>query len=587
MTRARSAWLVLALVAAALDAATMGQTPVRDASGAAAPARAGTASISGIVVTGDPAQHVRRATVTLTDTSAAYGGRASITDDAGRFSFEGLRAGRYLLSVSKAAYLTTAYGVTKPLRPGATPTGTALSLQQGQQLSDLRVPLQRGAVVTGTIRGPDGQGIRGASVSLVYYRRSLTGERMLVVAPNGGGTTDGRGVYRLFGLLPGEYLISAIGASAGGGIELTTDEDVARLRGRAASPVLTPPVAGAQAAAPARRPNVGYVPIFHPGTPVAAEAAALTLAPGEERTGLDITVQLVPLSRLVGTLVMPDGRPARDYAVQLWSGGTSSMYAIADAQGRYILPAVPPRPYLLTVVPSSPSAVFDHFARADVVVSDGRDVSMDLTVTKCATLSGRLVAEPDTSASTSAEVGLRIRATYDQPLGLSQVSNPAAGGVFTITCLPAGRVRLGVMNLPRGSFLKSAMINGQDAVDASVEVGVADTTGVVTLTSRASEISGTLTDAAGRPAPEYFIIAFPTERAFWTWNSRRIQPTRPANDGTFAFRNLPAGEYRLAAVTDVEQNEWFEPAFLEMLMPASVPVTLADGGKTVQHLRVR
>ena len=45
--------------------------------------------------------------------------------------------------------------------------------------------------------------------------------------------------------------------------------------------------------------------------------------------------------------------------------------------------------------------------------------------------------------------------------------------------------------------------------------------------------------------------------------------------------------YLLGAVTDVEQNQWFEPAFLERLLGASVKITLAAGEKKVQDLRLR
>jgi hypothetical protein len=50
---------------------------------------------------------------------------------------------------------------------------------------------------------------------------------------------------------------------------------------------------------------------------------------------------------------------------------------------------------------------------------------------------------------------------------------------------------------------------------------------------------------------------------------------------------LPPGEYFLTAVTDAEQNEWFDPQFLAQLVPASIKVTIADGEKKVQDIRVK
>ena len=61
---------------------------------------------------------------------------------------------------------------------------------------------------------------------------------------------------------------------------------------------------------------------------------------------------------------------------------------------------------------------------------------------------------------------------------------------------------------------------------------------------------------------------------------------RPGTDGSFSFANLPAGEYRLAAVTDVETNEWFEPAFLDRLVSTSIALTLADGERKRQDVKI-
>jgi hypothetical protein len=83
------------------------------------------------------------------------------------------------------------------------------------------------------------------------------------------------------------------------------------------------------------------------------------------------------------------------------------------------------------------------------------------------------------------------------------------------------------------------------------------------------------------------VIVFPADKTLWTWQTRRIQQARPSHDGKFAFRNLPPGEYQLGAVTEVEQYQWFEPAFLSELLGASVKITLAEGEKKVQEIRLR
>ena len=50
---------------------------------------------------------------------------------------------------------------------------------------------------------------------------------------------------------------------------------------------------------------------------------------------------------------------------------------------------------------------------------------------------------------------------------------------------------------------------------------------------------------------------------------------------------LPAGEYYLAAVTDVSKDEQYDAAFLKSLVPASLKVALAPGQRVTQHVRVQ
>ena len=57
-------------------------------------------------------------------------------------------------------------------------------------------------------------------------------------------------------------------------------------------------------------------------------------------------------------------------------------------------------------------------------------------------------------------------------------------------------------------------------------------------------------------------------------------------DGKYVIKDLPAGEYLLAAVTDVDQDEWQDSAFLDRLQSASVKLTIAEGEKRTLDLRI-
>ena len=109
---------------------------------------------------------------------------------------------------------------------------------------------------------------------------------------------------------------------------------------------------------------------------------------------------------------------------------------------------------------------------------------------------------------------------------------------------------------------------------------------VITFTDRETEISGTLFDAAGRPTPEFSIVVFTTNRAFWTASSRRVQSVRPATNGTFRITGLPAGEYWMVAVADLEPGALSDPGYLEQLQAVAFRITLAEGEKKQQDLKV-
>ena len=112
------------------------------------------------------------------------------------------------------------------------------------------------------------------------------------------------------------------------------------------------------------------------------------------------------------------------------------------------------------------------------------------------------------------------------------------------------------------------------------------TCAVVTFVDRQSELTGTIVNEKAQPVPEYSLIVYPADQRFWIPQSRRIQSTRPATDGRYTFRNLPAGDYRLVPVYDPEPGSWFDPAFLQQLESAAVRVTIADGETKEQNLRV-
>jgi hypothetical protein len=226
------------------------------------------------------------------------------------------------------------------------------------------------------------------------------------------------------------------------------------------------------------------------------------------------------------------------------------------------------------------------------------------------TVSGRLTFESTTAQApadlTVARVNLVPSDGQNMMGALPQEVD--AQGNFSITGVVPGRytlranLRAGGRGQGRGGVfandvpaqnttawsLKSALLNGRDVLDFPLEIEPNQNLSgaVLTFTDRTQELSGTLQDTLGRPTPDYTIVLFPADNRYWVPQSRRILSTRPGTDGRFTLRGFPAGQYRLAAVTDAEPGEWFDPAFLTQILPASMPVTIGEGEKQTQDIRL-
>ena len=134
--------------------------------------------------------------------------------------------------------------------------------------------------------------------------------------------------------------------------------------------------------------------------------------------------------------------------------------------------------------------------------------------------------------------------------------------------------------------MKSSVVQGRDTVDMPIDLRDSADDAVITFTDRVSELSGLVQDAGGQPAPEYHIVLFARDKAYWTPTSRRLRTVRPAADGKYVITNLPPGDYLMTAVTDMEQGEQFDPAFLDVLSRSSIAVAIAEGEKKTQDLRI-
>src|SRR5262245_57964082 len=333
-----------------------------------APARATPASstkqtgtISGIVTTDDEGkQPVRRAVISIRGERA--GELVTTTDQEGRFQQTDLPADRYTVTASRPAYLSIAYGAKQPGR-----SGVPLVLAAGAKRS-ISLVRPRGGAITGTVLGTDG--LPAAGVTVTAMRPVIAnGDRMLLgssaVPP---AQADDRGRYRIWGLRSDKYVIVAKPpTSMARGMAIGTDNS---------------------------ERNLTYAPIYFPGTPDVGAAQWVHVTAGQELSGIDLPMQLLPSATISGVLATEDDAPV-PAGLRLLVMRVATGLAPYDAGevvsvgpgGRFEVPSLPAGRYLVRLLPptpapgSTPTAPVNggFWARTEIEL-DGRPVK-DVVVT--------------------------------------------------------------------------------------------------------------------------------------------------------------------------------------------------------------
>ncbi len=211
-----------------------------------------------------------------------------------------------------------------------------MELAEGRAIGNLDLRLTRGAVITGRVLDEDGEALVRAIVAVERYQY-VRGERQLVAA--GGGVTDDRGQYRVFGLAPGDYYVNAStpGGPQGPGRGMQAFAIAGDGRGGR----------GFFGGAPDDPDPVGYAPTYYPGVINASDAGKVTVGPGQELEGIDFQAQLVTLATVRGFVVGADGPVSVLLAPQASGGMRRGQILRGGSQGdgSFSIFSVPPGRY--------------------------------------------------------------------------------------------------------------------------------------------------------------------------------------------------------------------------------------------------
>jgi uncharacterized protein (DUF2141 family) len=555
-------------------------------------AKTGTGRLRGRVLAADTGAIVRRAQVRIS--SADIGTKTAFTDALGRYEFKDLPAGRFTLSVSKSGFVTMQYGQSRPFEPGR-----PIELTEAQVMDKADVALPRGSAVQGHVVDEFGDPVADASVTAMRMQYA-SGRRRLMPMGRASVTND-QGYFRVFGLPPGEYYVSAS--------VRTIDTMVMDMLG------------GAGGGPSGSNNNSGYAASYYPGTASPAEAQRVTLGVGQELSSLDIQLQPVKLAKITGVASASDGRPmsgalvmlmpTMKEAVGLMPGGTSR----TDKDGNFTLSGVAPGEYSVQVQsmaammsaatqamsmlggdapantpPPQPSE--REFATATVTVT-GDDISgLVLTSTHGAKASGRIVfdgaAPPDNIAA------MRLVATptdSDNMPAAASVFGMASvkeTGAFEIDSLVGGR-RLRVVNPPKGWSFKQLTREGVDLTDTGFDFKPGENVEgfELMMTTKTQTVTGTVAGVKGEAVKEYTVVVFAEDPQKWTAaDSRWVASARADQQGQFKISDLPAGTYLAIAVEYVPQGEWRDPAWLDRASQSATRFTLDDGGTRTLDLKL-
>lgn len=557
-------------------------------SGAFAPptARPQSPLVSGVVLARD-AKPVDRALVTLVGGSPAEE-RSVLTSADGAFAFRDVVPGSYQLAAMKAGYLRAAFGATFSGAAG-TPVVVAASTVSG-----LEMRLTRSAAIAGTIRDQYGNPVAGLRVNALRWGYGTTpfdrGVRGLRPLARSAAETDSKGAYRIFDLPPGDYIVAIPSrAAASEPLTIATADDVRRAEAiRGGRP---DPGEGSRASRFASHPQT-----FHPGTTAVSAAVTVRVAPGDERSAVDIVAKPEPMMALTGAIASAAGdaptRPPRVWVntKEKFPEGDSS-FGSAGLDGSFSGFRVFAGTYILNGLGNflaGAASGYTHWARAEVQVGDREPAPLTLIWRPLVGVTGRIQFEGEPDAATSASaVSITLFELGETRFADVPSARTRADGGFLIPGITPSRYRITVGN-PAGWRLKSIKgENDLDLADAAFNVREDGAPALTaTFTKTTTTLTGSLQEAGGRPATAYTVVAFGRDRNYWTPHTRRVAAARPGTDGSFQFSGLPAGDYLLAAVTDLEEGQAFNPDYLASLVPSAVPVTLIEGAKIIQNIRI-
>jgi hypothetical protein len=258
-----------------------------------------------------------------------------------------------------------------------------------------------------------------------------------------------------------------------------------------------------------------------------------------------------------------------------WFGGSSQV----QPDGTFTIGGVAPGDYTLR---ASLVGAPDDIATADVTVSTADVNDVQIVAVKPSTVRGRVIFEAG-GAKPPAATALRLTVVHpDSQSTMPANETPKDDWTFEIKTA-AGRalIRTGVFGTGDWRLKRVLSRDGADLTDTGFDVPVNTTVDglVVELTSRHTELSGTVVDAAGASIRDCVVVVFAQDPLRWTTQTRYFGVSRPDQDHVFHMR-MPAGEYHAAAFElDDPSVSLNDPEILQQIRDRATRLSIGEAGK--------
>jgi carboxypeptidase family protein len=507
-----------------------------------------TCSVEGVVLKSTTGEPIKKIAITINPASGGSQSSSAITDVNGHFLFSGLTPGRYVMSAGGNGYPYQVYG-----QKGRHGPPKLLELQPGQQVRDIVFHVAPGGVITGTVYDEDGDPVVNAQVMAMRFATS--GKSQQVASMTGGQTND-LGEYRIYGLDPGQYFIAANGP---------------------------PPIQ------PNGQSDEVYLSTFHPSTPDPSQSVAVQLRPGDEVTGVDVSLLRVHAARVDGRLLSGvDGKPVRNAYVSMMPRDTkfagmpfNNYGAGVDDKGNFEVHGVPPGSYALMSSWNDPNGTNKpYFARATIEVADADVDGIQLILSPGMEVRGRVHTDPGAKLDYT-RLNLWLQPTENMMWGGTS-AEIKADGAFVFRNVSDGKYRLHVAGFPEEFYVKSARWGGSEALDSGLEVGHGQSAGAldVELTLTGGHVDGVVVQNQ-KPVPGALVALVPDP----PYRDRDDMFSSKLTDamGRFSLLGLPPGDFKLFAWERTDGMNFRDPEFQSAYENRGTPVHIKEReGQTVQ-----